>query len=384
MPRLLYLVNIPRFFVTHRLPLAQAARDVGYDVQVATSVYDKENVERIRAAGFPFHPLPLRQHSTHSLHELAALSSIIRLYRDLKPDIVHQVTIKSVLYGGLAARVTGVPAVVNAITGLGYVFVAPGIKAAAIRSGATLAYRLLLRHPNARTIFQNPDDRDRFVGRGLLDSDRAVVIKGSGVDVNVFQPQPEPDGTPIVLFAGRLLWQKGVGEFVEAARRLKAMGVAACFVIAGIGETSNPAAVSPDRLEEWQRSGVIEWWGHRTDMPDVFAQSHVVCLPSSYGEGVPKVLIEAAACGRAIIATDAPGCREIARHGENGLLVPVKDTDALCAALIDLIDNPQRRQTMGQLGRQIAVDEFSLEQVNQATLEIYQTLLMNKGSHIPI
>lgn len=383
MTRLLYLVNIPRFFVTHRLPLARAAREAGYDVQVATSVYDEANVERIRAAGFPFHPLPLHQHGTHPLHELTALRSIIRLYRDLKPDIVHQVSIKSVLYGSLAARVTAVPAVVNAVSGLGYVFVASGIKAATIRRGALLAYRLLLRHPNMRTIFQNPDDRDLFVDRGLIDSKRTVVIKGSGVDVDDFQPQPEPGGTPIVLFAGRLLWQKGAGEFVEAARRLKAAGVDARFVIAGFGEASNPAAVSPATLDDWQRSGVIEWWGHRTDMPAVFAQSHVVCLPSSYGEGVPKVLIEAAACGRAIVTTDAPGCREIARHGENGLLVPVKDTDALCAALVDLIDNRQRRQSMGQRGRQIAVAEFSLEHVNQATLEIYRTLLANKAGHNP-
>ncbi|HLV37786.1 MAG TPA: glycosyltransferase family 4 protein [Spirillospora sp.] len=376
--RLLYLVNIPRFFVTHRLPLALAARDSGYDVHVATSMYDEPNVQRIREAGLPFHPLPLRQHSTSPLHEWQALRAIYRLYQELRPDIVHQITIKSILYGSAAARLTGVRAVVNAVSGMGYVFVADGPKFALIRSAAKLAYHAALRYPHSRTIFQNPDDRDYFVQHGLIDSERAILIKGSGVDMDTFRPQQEPDGLPVVLFAGRLLWQKGVGEFVEAARRLQGR---ARFVIAGFGEAGNPASVPPDKLDEWQRSGVIEWWGQRADMPAVFAQSHIVCLPSSYGEGIPKVLIEAAACGRAIVTTDSPGCREITRHGENGLLVPVGDADALCAALAELIEDPARRQQMGAAGRRIAESEFSLAQINAQTLAVYRTLLAEKSSH---
>lgn len=378
MTRLLYLVNIPRFFATHRLPLALAAQQAGYDVHVATSMYDEASIERIRAAGLPFYPLPLRQHSTSPLHELEALSAIVRLYRQLQPDIVHQVTIKAILYGGVAARLTGVPAVVNAVSGLGYVFIAPGAKVKLIRAGSLLIYRAALSHPNSRTIFQNPDDRDFFLRSRLLKPEQALVIKGSGVDVDVFQPEPEPEGPPVILFAGRLLWQKGAGEFVEAARRLQGR---ARFVIAGFGEAGNPLSVPPDKLEEWNSSGIIEWWGHRTDMPAVFAQSHIVCLPSSYGEGIPKVLIEAASCGRAIVTTDSPGCREITQHGENGLLVPVRDVDALCAALEKLIDNPALRQQMGAAGRRMVEAEFSLEQVNAQTLAVYQSLLINKTKH---
>jgi glycosyltransferase involved in cell wall biosynthesis len=271
-----------------------------------------------------------------------------------------------------------VPASVNAVSGLGYIFSGTGRKVRLLRAGITLAYRLILRHPNSRTIFQNPDDRDLFVNNGLIDPARAQVIKGSGVDMTVFSPQPETDDTPVILYAGRLLWQKGIGEFIEAARRLKGQ---ARFVIAGISEAENPSAVPPSQLQEWHDSGLIEWLGQRSDMPTVFAQSHIVCLPSAYGEGVPKVLIEAAACGRAIVTTNSPGCREIALHNHNGLLVPVNDVDALCAALRDLINDPARRQQMGAAGRELAASEFSLEHVNQSTLAIYQTLLATRASH---
>ena len=374
MTRLLYLVNIPRFFMTHRLPLALAAQQAGYEVHVATSRYDEANTARIQAAGLPFYPLPLRQHSTSPLYEAEALRAVNQLYRTLKPDIVHQVSVKAILYGGLAARRVGIPAVVNAVSGLGYVFAAKGPKAALLQRGVKQIYRAALRHPNSVTIFQNPDDRDFFVRSGLIDAARTVVIKGSGVDMAAFQPQPEPEGLPVVLFAGRLLWQKGAGEFVEAARRLQGR---ARFVIVGFGEAGNPASVSPEQLEAWRQSGLVELWGYRDDMPAVFAQAHIVCLPSSYGEGVPKVLIEAAACGRAIVTTDTPGCREIVRHDENGLLVPVHDADALCAALAALIDDPVRRQQMGQAGQQLARAEFSLEQVNAQTLALYERLCTN-------
>lgn len=380
-PRLLYVVNIPRFFVSHRLPLALAARAAGYDVHVATATGDAVNIDHILKAGLPFHPLPLSQHGTDPAVEIQTFRAILRLYRTLRPAIVHQVTIKPVLYGGLAARLARIPAVVNALSGLGHVFVAPGWKAALLRQGVEMAYRVALRHPNSCTIFQNPDDRALFVRRRLIGAAQAEVIKGSGVDMTVFQPQPEPDGLPVVLFAGRLLWQKGVGAFVEAARKLRAEGVQARFVIAGYDEPSSPAAVPPQTLREWQASGVIEWLGKRDDMPQVFAGAHIVCLPSAYGEGVPKVLIEAAACGRAIVTTDTPGCREIARHEVNGLLTPLDDLPALCAALRRLIDNPGLRREMGARGRQIAEAEFSLEHVTSATLNIYERLLHQHREH---
>ena len=373
--RLLYFVNIPRFFVTHRLPLALAAREAGYEVHVASSMDDSANIERIRAAGLPFHPLPLRQHSTQPWQELATLNSVTRLYRRLRPDLVHQVAIKAVVYGGLAARLSGVAAEVNALSGLGHIFTADGLKAATLRTGLHAAFRLALGHPNSRTIFQNPDDRDLFLRAGLLKADRAVVIRGSGVDLQRFVPQPEAPGLPVILYAGRLIWPKGIGDFVEAARRLQGK---ARFAIAGIAEPDNPAAVPLDQLASWQQQGLIDWLGHHEDMPQVLAQAHIVCLPSAYGEGVPRVLIEAAACARPIVSTDTPGCREITRQEENGLLLPPHDVDGLCQALERLIGDAELRQRFGAAGRRIAEAEFSLQQVNRETLALYATLLANK------
>lgn len=374
-PRLLYLVNIPRFFVTHRLPLARAARAAGYDVHVAAAADDRANIDSIRAEGFPFHPLPLSQHGMNPLRELQTLLAIHRLYRDLQPDLVHMVTIKAVIYGGLAARLARVPALVYALSGLGYLYTASGLKVTLARLGTNLAFRLALGHPNARLVFQNPDDRDWFVANRLIAQNRTQVIKGSGVDMTVFQPEPEPPGTPVVLFAGRLLWKKGIGVFVNAAEHLKAVGVNARFVVVGYPEPSSPAAVPLTQIEAWARDGLIEWWGKRDDMPAVFAASHIVCLPSSYGEGIPKVLIEAAACGRAIVTTDTPGCREITRHGENGLLVPKDDSAALAEAIRQLLDDTPRRGAMGTCGRQIAVDEFSEAHVFDAMFSLYRELL---------
>ncbi len=372
MPRLLYFVNIPRFFVTHRLPLAQAAQAAGYDVHVTTSNFDQENVARIQAAGLTYHPLPLSQHGTNPLNEIKALQTVAALYRTLKPDLVHHVSIKPVLYGGLVARWVGVPVVVSAMSGLGYVFIGSGTKPRLLRSIITPLLKTALAHRNSRMIFQNPDDQARFIGMGVIDADHTVLIRGSGVDTNVFVPLPEPDDTPVVLFAGRLLWPKGIGEFVEAARRLKGQ---ARFVVVGYPEATNPDAVPLDELETWQHDGLIEWWGKRDDMPQVYAQTHIVCLPSTYGEGVPKVLIEGAACGRPLVTTDSPGCREIAREGQNALLVPPSDVRALTSALERLIHDGALRRSLGARGRQIAEREFSLSLVNAATLGVYAALL---------
>ncbi len=377
--RLLYLVNIPRFFLTHRLPLAQAARAAGYEVHVATSQFDRDNVARIRAAGLTHHNLPLQQHGTSPLNELRALRSILALYRELQPDLAHHITVKALLYGGLAARLRSVPAVVNTVSGLGYVFSTEDRRARSLRGAVSLGYRLLLHHPNACTIFQNPDDRDHFVQRNLVTADQTCVIRGSGVDVSRYSPQPEPAGIPRVLFVGRLLWQKGLAEFVAAARLLRAENVAARFTIAGYGEEGNPDSVPPETLASWQAAGLIDYLGQRDDMPQVYADAHIVCLPS-WREGVPRALIEAAACGRALVASDVPGCREIVQHELNGLLVPVRAPEPLAAALRRLLADAALRQRMGAAGRELVLREFSLERVNAATLALYAQLLAGRDN----
>lgn len=370
--RILYNVNIPRFFVSHRLPLALAAHAAGYDVHITTSDADQASVAKIVASGLPYHPLPLAQYGTSPLGELRTAYAMLQLYRQLKPHLVHHVAIKPVLYGGIAARLARVPAVVSAVSGLGMLFVSDATQYRVLRQLVSPAFRVALGGNNTRLILQNPDDRQHFIDHRLIPEPRTILIKGSGVDMQVFAPQPEPEGQPVVLYAGRLLWQKGVREFVEAAASLRG---AARFVVVGFVDDNAPNAVPTAWLQAQADAGVIEWWGRRDDMPQVFAQAHIVCLPSTYGEGVPKVLIEAAACARPIVATDIPGCREITRHEYNGLLTPTGDPNALVAALRRLLADATLRRQMGANGRVLAETEFSLQHVINATLAVYTELL---------
>ena len=372
-PSLLFVVNIPRFFVSHRLPLALAAREAGFRVSVATSGDDTASVTHIKAAGLPFYPLPFSQHGTNPLHELWTLLALRRLYARLQPDLLHHVSIKPVLYGGIAARLCRRGAVVNAMSGLGYVFAGAGFKARLIDSLSAPAFKLALAGAGSRIIFQNPDDQRLFIQRGLVAQERTRLIRGSGVDETIFCPAEEPAAdSPVVLYAGRLLWQKGLGDFVEMARRLRGRAV---FRVVGYAEPTSPLSVPLRQLEAWQDEGLIDWQGKQTDMPGVYAESRLVCLPSTYGEGVPKVLIEAAACARACVTTDMPGCREIVRDGVNGSLVPPGDIDALTMAVRKLLDDPEICRRMGAAGRRIVLDDFTLSRVCNDTIALYHELL---------
>jgi glycosyltransferase involved in cell wall biosynthesis len=372
-PKLLYVVNIPRFFVTHRLPLALAARQAGFEVHVATSDHDQENIKHILDSGLPFHPLPLSQHGTSPLTELKTLNAIRKLYADLEPDLVHHVSIKPVIYGGIAAKLTGRKSIISAMSGLGYVFIGKGLKPFLLRQLTRPALKLAMAGENTRMVFQNPDDRQLFIDSGLVNPSTGILIRGSGVDESYFSPQPEStDNLPVVLFAGRLLWQKGLGEFAEVARRLQGQ---ARFVVVGYEEATSPLNVPTSQLEAWHNEGIIEWWGKRDDMPDVYAQANLVCLPSTYGEGVPKVLIEASSCERACVTTDTAGCREIVKHGVNGLLIPPHDLDRLTSAVEHLIHHPQDRQQMGKNGRKIVLNDFTFRQVAEETFALYRLLL---------
>lgn len=365
MPRLVFLVTEDWYFVSHRLPLALAARNAGFEVTVITRCGTK--CEQIRSAGIEVVPFAMARRGLNPLGLLREALDLARLYRRLSPDIVHHVALRPVVVGGLAARLAGVKGVVSAIAGMGYVFTAG-------RGGwLALVLRTLLRMALARgsVIVQNPDDADVATKLNVA-GQRLRLIAGAGVDVEAFSLRPEPEGEPVVMLASRLLWDKGVGEFVEAARRLKGR---ARFVLVGSPDAGNPASVPETTLREWVREGVAEWRGAQEDMPATLSQATIVCLPSYYREGLPKVLLEAMACGRPVIATDAPGCRDCVRDGDNGLLVPVKDVGALAGAIARLLDDPVQRQRMGTRGRQRAVEEFSQERVIEATLAVYREVL---------
>jgi len=233
-------------------------------------------------------------------------------------------------------------------------------------------FKVLLNNRRTVTILQNPDDAEALCGRGTVDRSRIRLIRGSGVDTDVYEARPEPAEIPVVLLASRMLWDKGIGEFVEAAGILRSEGVVARFLLAGDGDEENPGSIPADQLSAWQRQGNVEWWGRCDDMPAVFSKVHIVCLPTTYGEGVPKVLIEAASCGRPIVATDVPGCREIVQNGKNGILIPGKSIEALVVALRDLIKSPEMRNQMGAAGRNLVKEQFSLQKVIGETLAIYE------------
>jgi glycosyltransferase involved in cell wall biosynthesis len=371
--RMLMVVNNDWFFLSHRLPLARAARDAGIDVTIVA--HDNGHSETIRGEGFGFIALPIQRTGIGAVAEARTFLFLLRLYRRLRPDLVHHVTIRPVLYGSLAARLVRSVSVVNAISGLGYVFSEKG-RAEHLRRLVETLYRIALRGERCHTIFQNPDDRDEFVRCRLVDVERTLLIRGSGVDCAQFAFSPEQGGSRVVLLPARLLWDKGVGTFVEAARRLSSLGVDARFVLAGEPDEGNPTAVPLKTLRQWIAEGIVEWWGHQDDMPAVLSQTSVVVLPTRR-EGLPKALLEAGAVGRAVVATDVPGCREVVRHEINGLLVPPDDPDALASAIRRLLEDPELRREFGAEGRRIVEAEFTQEIVAARTLELYERLLWN-------
>lgn len=368
MPRLLFIVNVDWFFLSHRLPLALAARDAGFEVHVATALTGPADV--IKSHGFTLHPISLDRRNASPLDALRLVWTLWRLMRTLRPSIVHLVTIKPVLLGGLAARLARVPRVVAAISGLGFVFTALGATASARRWLVAGLYRIALAWPGVQLIFQNSDDRTLLQRHAGIRNAQVVLIRGSGVDLASWTVQPLPSGPPVVLMASRLLVDKGVNEFIEAAGQLRGYA-GARFVLVGDVDPGNPSSLERPQVLGCAEDGVIEWWGHRVDMQQVLAAAHVVVLPS-YREGLPKVLLEAAAAGRAVVTTDVPGCRDAIVNGSTGLLAVPRDAEALAAAIRSLLDDPEKIRAFGHAGRQLAEEAFDVSEVVASHIRIYQ------------
>ncbi len=364
--KLLFLVTEDWYFVSHRLALAIAAKEAGYAVSVATRVRKHGNI--IRAAGLRLIPFENSRTGVNPLGECWLLLRLIALWLREKPDVAHHVAMKPVLYGSIAARIAGTPRVINALAGMGWLFSSGTGAARWLKPLVRHALRWVLR--SGTVLVQNPDDAQLLVRMGISEG-RIRRIAGAGVDLQRFTPQPEPGGVPVVLLCARLLWHKGVGEFVAAARLLKERGVEARFVLAGEPDQANPSAIPPEQLSSWVQEGIVEYLGWVEDMPQLLAGSSVVCLPSYYGEGLPKALIEAAAAGRAIVTTDMPGCRHAVRGGDNGVLVPPRDAAALAEQLARLLADPPLRRQMGARGRLRAEQEFGADSVIRQTLALY-------------
>lgn len=368
---LVYVCNVAWFFVSHRLALAKAAKASGYDVHVASDVERPDEARAIEEAGLQFHRIKMRRGGLNPLADLGTLSQLTHLFRKHRPTIVHNVTIKPVLYGSLAARLAGTPAIVNAVSGLGYVFVDTA-RARGLRAMVHRIYRLALRPAAVRVIFQNEDDREVFTRNKLVDPDKTVLISGSGVDLQAFTPsEPPPNRCVRIVLPARMLADKGVNEFAAAATLLRKRGLAVECLLAGGMDVANPAALTEQDLRRLEANGAVSWLGHVDDMKSLLRSAHIVCLPS-YREGLPKALIEACAMARPIVTTDVPGCRDVVEHGANGLLVPVRDATALANALAALVQDPALRRQMGHRAREIAVQKFDLDAVIARTLALYE------------
>lgn len=374
--KVLYLVTEDWYFCSHRLPIARGARAEGFDVIVATRV--DTHGERITAEGFRLVPLPWRRRSRNVFAELAAFARIVRLYRRERPDVVHHVALKPTLYGSLARLFTRHrPAAVNAVAGFGYIATSRQAKARLLRPVFRWVFRRLVNRPGNSVIVQNPDDRDALISGRLVDADRIQVIRGAGVDLERFTPAPEPADPVTVAMVSRMLWSKGVGAFVAAARDPALSGLR--FVLAGAPDEENPEAVPAEELRAWRDGGVVSWLGHVDDVEHVWRDAHIAVLPTRYAEGLPKCLLEAAACGRPIVTTDAPGCREIVENGSNGLLVAPGDPAALARAIAQLAGDADLRQRMGRAGRRLVERSFGEAVVVSATVAMYNRMAPRSG-----
>ena len=370
--KILFVVNRASFFLSHRLPLALEAQARGYDCAVVSAGATGE--QELEPYGLRHIPIPMSRSGFDPLEEYRSYREIKRVYREEQPDLVHHVTIKPVIYGGIAAQAVNVPAVVNAVPGMGFVFTRRGIWPALQRTMVNMLYRMALEHPNMRVIFQNSEDMRGFLGHAIVRKDDAVLIRGSGVDLTLFTETEEPPEPVVFLLVARMLRDKGVREFVQAAARVRATHGDWRFVLVGDVDEGNPATLTVQELQEYGAKYGIEWLGHQWDVPALLRDCHVVCLPT-YREGLPKTLLEASAAGRAMIATDIAGCREVITEGVNGLLVPTRDADALAGAMMRLGTDAAMRARMGHAARQRAEAAFDVDDVVDHTFRVYDELL---------
>jgi len=370
--KIVFIVNVDWFFVSHRLPIALKAIEAGHEVHLLCTITDKQ--EYLEGLGIVVHSFDFSRSGKNIFNELGSIYKLYQQIKKIKPDLVHLVTIKPVLYGGVVARLAKVPAVVSAISGLGFLFVKNrGIKTVLLRIMVLYLYRLAMNHNNQRMIFQNPTDRQALVDAGGVQKSKTRMIRGSGVDLDEYPMLAEAEGVPVIIMASRLLKDKGVCEFIDAARIVNSNGLKAHFKLVGELDEGNPESVSSALVKSWQDEGVVSCLGYRSDIAPLFSQAHIVVLPS-YREGLPKVLVEAAACGRAVITTDVPGCRDAIEPNVTGVLVSARDAKALADAIEPLVNDVSLRQKMGRAGRKLAEREFSIDKVVSAHLDIYREL----------
>jgi len=370
-PRILYLVTEDWYFLSHRLPMARAAKEAGYEVHVATKL--TQGRDAIIREGFIPHALGWSRGSVSPFGSIAAVLEIRRLLREIRPAILHNVALKPVLLGSAASLFLSTRGVVNSLTGVGTLFIGEAKVSGLARRAVRLGLARLLKRPRSRTVVQNPDDRGFVLDLGVP-AENIVVIPGSGVDTTALTPLPDPPPPVTAAYVGRMLADKGVLTLIEAFASLRAGGVPLQLLLAGDCDKENPGSLAPEQLREFASAFGIHWLGHVADIKEVWAKAHFAVL-ASRREGLPKSLLEAAACGRAMVATDAPGCREIAIEGETALTVPVDDVDALADAMARLAGDAALRERFGKRARELVETKFSADAIGRQTVELYEQLM---------
>lgn len=369
-PVLTYVVTEDWYFLSHRLPMARAAHRAGYEVHVVTHV--NKDAAAIEAEGFRLHSVVWRRGSVNPHAFLSNILAVRRHYKAITPDVVHHVALQPTIVGSLAA--VGLPSLrLNALAGLGFTFTSATVKARLVRPLLEVLLRFVLKDERAATLVQNPDD-EAAMGRLGVPADKIFIIPGSGVETDRLTPMAEPAGPVTMAFVGRLLDDKGIRPLVAAQALLARRGTPVCLLIAGDPDPANPVSIPPEEIAGWARQPGVEVLGHVADIRTVWNSAHIAVLPSRR-EGLPKSLLEAAACGRPIVATDVPGCREIARTGVNALLVPPDDAAALADAIGQLAEDAALRRRFAEAGRRLVEAEFSSEKIGEQTVALYDRLL---------
>lgn len=380
MPKLLYLTTQDKFFLSHIKDRALYARQNKFDIVVAAQKTNESYIKEIENLGFTFYDTAIERQSLNPYSQVKAISKLIKIYRKERPDIVHHLGAKSMIYGTLAfkfAMHSSNSNIVNAPIGLGYVYAANDLKAILLRPLVKFLYRLTLNPANSYVIFENPDDLNYFVTIGALDRTRAVCIYGAGVDTEVFCPSNVKNDICTVVMASRLIKEKGVFDFIKAAKILKKNSIKVRMQLVGEPDFGNPNSLSRLQFEDLKRNESVECLGYRDDISSILKKSHICCLPSFYREGLPRFLIEGLCCGLAIVTTDTVGCREVVANN-NGFLIEPHDVDALVSKIRELVEKPSLTQSMGTRSRQLALQFFDKNLVCQQTFEVYKKLIRHR------
>lgn len=366
--RVLFVITEDWALISHRLHLAEAAIKLGYEVAVVTRVTKYRDM--LEASGLKVFHWRLERRSLNPIREIISIFDLWKILFLFRPDIIHAVAQKPVIYAGFAMKFSKKAKFVAALGGVGFIFTGKNIKANLLKPIVKLCLRFVLWDPTSKLILQNTDNVQTIVKSRIVDKNRITLIKGAGVEIGKFQPSLIPKGPPMVILPARMLWDKGVAEFVRVAGRIKARDIEARFVLVGDVDSHNPASIMQSQVDEWVQQGAIEHWGRRDDMDQIYQQASIVCLPS-YNEGLPKVLLEAASCARPTVAFNVSGCREIVRDGINGFLVSFGDETALEKAIVTLINDRSLCAKMGAKGREIVEQAFSGEIINAQTFAIW-------------